>query len=1277
MKILAIRGANLASLAAPFEIDLRAEPLASAGLFAITGETGAGKSTILDALCLALYGEYPRIAVSRRESVPDPSGEAISIQDGRAILRRGAGNGYAEVDFVGQDGETYRVRWEANRARGRANGRLQNEQRSLFRLPDGNAVATGKTQVREAIEARTDLTFDQFRRTVLLAQGEFDAFLLAADNERAELLEKITGTEIYASISARVHEGTESRRRAMEHMQQRLGDIGVLHADARQKLLDEQMQLVAKIAAATAQRDEQTRQLERVKIVGAARSHLAIAEDDAASANAAHAHAADDCRVLAECELVEPLRLVAVDLKTSQGHLCQAKDRVDVTRRDCEAAQSYFDQQDVRLKDVEEAYAAAAAQVQQFEPIWAEAEGLDADLTTASAEYDNEAADVRKAELALNTAKGALEQIEQAAHNASQLHEAKAQELTRHSARALVAERRADSISRLDKFREVRDAHASAQSAAAAAEQAKAKLQVGLQELVDAIARDSEQRTVVRHELSKRKDRLAALDGRGLEQRDVMLRSLLDGLREANTVVARYGQAAAQFTHWQGEHRRSVSQELEAQAIIKLVEADRLRDQAAKKEAARSAELADEAVSAEAAHLRAMLVDGAHCPVCGSTDHPHLAEPSALNRMVAKLRKRRAECDARLAATELRLTDATRALAVAETTKKQADLGMRGAQEEMRTTREAYDEQRTPLDDLASKLGLATRLPDGLDEDTAARLTDLIEVVGSERAEIGIPLEEFRRLQSEIDDLGMQHDKLRDAIERSAQVLKDAQRDIHQQELDAREFASKALGLAERKDSIKRELKPILEAAGLSTDDLDFDTATIATTLETAADHYSTLKGEVQQLDEAARNLAVQRAEAATNHAHAARLAEAASRRLADRQQIRDSKADARSRLLGGEPTASHRGRMRKAFQDSLDLATLTRCEVSAAKAALASARALHEQALETLQTSETALTSATKAFRSACVRIGREPAHVIGQLAMDPAEFRALKERLAAIDERVRKATAAVAMRRSDLELALQGFDPASDADLLAKSVAALVEEIGGLQQQTGRVAASLATDDEARRSARDLSAAIEQAREDATAWQEVNDAIGSATGDRFRRFAQSITLDEMIQLANDHLRSLAPRYCLARGAGSDLALLILDRDLGDEVRGTRSLSGGERFLVSLALALALSGLEGRSSFVDTLFIDEGFGSLDADTLDVAIDALEALQGRGRKVGVITHVAAMIERIAVQVRVEKRGAGRSEIVVGDRWAHLADTVLSATQTVGPGASLSQASSCR
>jgi exonuclease SbcC len=139
---------------------------------------------------------------------------------------------------------------------------------------------------------------------------------------------------------------------------------------------------------------------------------------------------------------------------------------------------------------------------------------------------------------------------------------------------------------------------------------------------------------------------------------------------------------------------------------------------------------------------------------------------------------------------------------------------------------------------------------------------------------------------------------------------------------------------------------------------------------------------------------------------------------------------------------------------------------------------------------------------------------------------------------------------------------------------------------------------------------------------------------------------LDQLIELANEQLDNFSRRYRLFRSPDLDLSLHVIDNDMGEEHRAIRSLSGGERFLVSLSLALALSGLDGHEFSVDTLFIDEGFGSLDADTLDVAITSLETLHGRGRKVGVITHVAAMIESIPVQIKVEKLGAGSSKVRV-------------------------------
>jgi DNA repair protein SbcC/Rad50 len=200
-------------------------------------------------------------------------------------------------------------------------------------------------------------------------------------------------------------------------------------------------------------------------------------------------------------------------------------------------------------------------------------------------------------------------------------------------------------------------------------------------------------------------------------------------------------------------------------------------------------------------------------------------------------------------------------------------------------------------------------------------------------------------------------------------------------------------------------------------------------------------------------------------------------------------------------------------------------------------------------------------------------------------------------------------------------------------------------LQRQLSKLGAkrsNLDADEALRITAADLQRQSADKAAILAVWQQVDDAIGSPGGDRFRVFAQGLTLEQLLQLANDHLDSFSKRYHLARSPASDLSLHVIDNDMGDEERAIRTLSGGERFLVSLSLALALSSLEGRDFFVDTLFIDEGFGSLDAETLDVAIRALETLHSRGRKVGVITHVAAMIDNIPVQIKVDMLGAGSS-----------------------------------
>ena len=190
------------------------------------------------------------------------------------------------------------------------------------------------------------------------------------------------------------------------------------------------------------------------------------------------------------------------------------------------------------------------------------------------------------------------------------------------------------------------------------------------------------------------------------------------------------------------------------------------------------------------------------------------------------------------------------------------------------------------------------------------------------------------------------------------------------------------------------------------------------------------------------------------------------------------------------------------------------------------------------------------------------------------------------------------------------------------------------------------LKQDDEKKQRIANIREELNAQQQKCSEWGALNDLIGSASGHKFRIFAQSLTLESLLAHANEHLNDFARRYQLQRVPGTDLELQIMDRDMADEVRSVQSLSGGESFLVSLALALGLASLSSTKTQVESLFIDEGFGTLDQETLDIAIASLDTLQGLGRKVGIISHVPILVERIGVRVVVEKMGGGQSRVFI-------------------------------
>ncbi len=272
MKILAIRGRNLASLEGDFEIDFTVEPLLSAGIFAISGPTGAGKSTLLDTMCLALFVRTPRTDQAKENNVKlqDVSNEQLSPSDPRFLLRRGTSSGFAEVDFMALNGHRYRTRWSVARARDKENGRLQNPRLALYNLDKEEEEQGTRSDLQARIIDLIGLTFEQFTRSVLLAQNDFSTFLKAEQGEKASLLEKLTGTELYSAISRQIFERNARAKEAFDLIQTRIQGIELLtdeeENDLRIRLAgtEKELQRVEKAKAEQQALQEAVRSIEQL-----------------------------------------------------------------------------------------------------------------------------------------------------------------------------------------------------------------------------------------------------------------------------------------------------------------------------------------------------------------------------------------------------------------------------------------------------------------------------------------------------------------------------------------------------------------------------------------------------------------------------------------------------------------------------------------------------------------------------------------------------------------------------------------------------------------------------------------------------------------------------------------------------------------------------------------------------------------------------------------------------------------------------------------------------
>lgn len=1247
MKILRITLTNIASLAGQHTVDFTQEPLRSAGLYAISGDTGSGKSSLLDAMCLALYGKTPRLKDSKT-SLEKINNDEKQL-DPRTLLRRGTAEGMAEVAFVGVDGKPWTARWSVRRARKSVSGKLQQVDRTLFQgqidpAGDGTIESGGKkTEVDAAIQEKLGLTFDQFTRAVLLAQNEFAVFLQSDDKARAEILQALTGTGRFEEISKAVFERSKIERQKINDLQSQLKGGSVLSDDDR-------AEKTAKLADATAQMaklQSQQKQLEaeqewhrKLEKHAAAltttqteleAAQKTLAESEPRKQQLRHTeyalrHAAPLKRASEEAE--SALAKSQAAIKTAAESVRKIEDESKQAVAKVEAAEAHFN--------------LCKAAVETLQPKLIQAAKLEesARLQTDSVNKANHALQlaVKEHQKADELEKQTSETLKTAQEKRNDLTQQQ-QELSHYKPFVAQADSWTDRMEQAAATREKSD-----ESTQRLSESNKHLLTLIEQQKVaaDDWQKLSAQLTASQAELQSAESMAQQFDRSKLSQQRDLQQQRQEIWNSLKTYLQKVQESEHELNACQSKLEKcDEAIRLQDAEIKRLTETDVPAAALVVEQQEASLKVVQKAISDEAIRLRTQLNENEPCSVCGSTQHPYSAEPPSADQAAVKALQQRLQ----EAQTNLKNLNQQTATLEAERT---ANHGRRtehqSALKQLKKERqelsfpyadhkEFVPAQETPIDQQLAEA-----------EAQLAKLRDDLQNLKLQEQQAANAEKTLAQSQKQVQEIQAQERKASELLTRIQQSVGKAESDNqHLQQRDK-----------ERRTELQNQLlllQQLFAEIPNSQNQFEADPTAFRDAFRTAVDSVADVEKQITEIDATIKQTSDKLETVQPLSAEALKRKLDLQKEATDAQKQLEDLKQQQNELFDGRSADAAKSETDQQFKDAEQQLKTTEQARTESEKQLAAAKQNSIQIQKQHLEAEQKVAATTQSLKKWLGEFNQKESIELSDTDLNLMLSRN-DEWLKSEGEELGKLATAVQTKTGQLEtlqsqqLDLQNSRPSEKSlEEVTQQLEANSVETKDVQQQKEGVQKELNVDDAQREKNKTLQEQITEQEVTATPWIRLNEVIGSSDGSSFRNIAQRHTLDILLRFANHQLRLLSGRYRLERIPNS-LNLMVVDQEMADERRSIHSLSGGESFLVSLALALGLASLTSNRLKIESLFIDEGFGSLDPNTLDLAMNALMQLESQGRKVGIISHVTTMTDAIPVQIKVAKGSSGASTIQV-------------------------------